>query len=131
VADDTRRDCIVDVCRTSSTRKKLLTWRVRQHHHPAVRGGTRAAIGLVAAFTLGVIDGRWRSTTHQAEQGAFGANLDSLADMVSTSRARYDHVVMQPFVAYLRGVLSPLRRALRLNYSNVHGLDESGMQTPH
>ncbi|MGH9209026.1 MAG: CDP-alcohol phosphatidyltransferase family protein, partial [Acidimicrobiales bacterium] len=56
----------------------------------AVRGAhAGAAISLVGAFVLDVVDGpvAKRTPGRTAEQGAFGANLDSLVDMVSAGAA--------------------------------------------
>ncbi len=87
-----------------------------------------AAISLVAAFVLDVVDGpvAKRTPGRTAEQGAFGANLDSLADMVSAGAAlgvvilSYGHFR----VTYLPvAVLLAVATALRLSYFNVFGLD--------
>jgi phosphatidylserine synthase len=95
----------------------------------AVRGAHGgAAISLVGAFVLDVIDGpvAKRTPGRTDEQGAFGANLDSLADMVSAGAAlgvvilSYGHFR----VAYApAAVLLAAATALRLSYFNVHGLD--------
>ena len=56
----------------------------------SVRGAhAGAAISLVCAFLFDVVDGpvAKRTPGRTGEQGAFGANLDSLADMVSTGAA--------------------------------------------
>ncbi|MET0629002.1 MAG: CDP-alcohol phosphatidyltransferase family protein [Acidimicrobiia bacterium] len=96
----------------------------------AVRGEyAGAAISLVVAFALDVIDGpvAKRTRGRTVEQGAFGANLDSLADMVSAGVA-LGVVVMsygQFRAAYVPvAVLLAAATALRLSYFNVHGLDE-------
>lgn len=95
----------------------------------AVRGAhAGAAISLVGAFVLDVVDGpvAKRTPGRTDEQGAFGANLDSLADMVSAGAAlgvvilSYGHFR----VAYVpAAVLLAAATALRLSYFNVHGLD--------
>jgi CDP-diacylglycerol---serine O-phosphatidyltransferase len=87
-----------------------------------------AAISLVGAFVFDMIDGpvAKRMKRRTGEQGAFGANLDSLADMVSAGVAlgvvilsygnfRAEYV---PVAAVLAAAT-----ALRLSYFNVHGLD--------
>jgi CDP-diacylglycerol--serine O-phosphatidyltransferase len=95
----------------------------------AVRGAhAGAAISLVGAFVLDVVDGpvakRTRGRTR--EQGAFGANLDSLADMASAGVAL--GVVILSY-GHFRGeyvpvaVLLAVATAMRLSYFNVHGLD--------
>ncbi len=87
-----------------------------------------AAISLVVAFVADVVDGpvAKRTPGRTGEQGAFGANLDSLADMVSAGAAlgvvilSYGHFRM----AYLPvAVLLAAATAMRLSYFNVHGLD--------
>ena len=87
-----------------------------------------AAISLVAAFVLDLIDGpvAKRTPGRTGEQSAFGANLDSLADMVSAGAAlgvvilSYGHFR----VAYMpAAVLLAAATAMRLSYFNVHGLD--------
>jgi CDP-diacylglycerol--serine O-phosphatidyltransferase len=94
-----------------------------------------AAVALVGAFVFDVIDGpvAKRTPGRTGEQGAFGANLDSLADMVSAGAAlgvvilSYGHfrVAYVP-VAMLLGATT----AMRLSYFNVHGLDaDSGTYT--
>jgi phosphatidylserine synthase len=102
----------------------------------AVRGEyAGAAISLVAAFALDVIDGpvAKRTRGRTIEQGAFGANLDSLADMVSAGVALGVIVLSygQFRAAYVpAAVLLAAATALRLSYFNVHGLDEeSGTYT--
>jgi len=87
-----------------------------------------AAISLVGAFVFDVIDGpvAKRTPGRSREQGAFGANLDSLADMVSAGAAlgvvilSYGHfrLVYVPVA-----VLLAVATAMRLSYFNVHGLD--------
>jgi phosphatidylserine synthase len=94
-----------------------------------VRGAyAEAAISLVGAFVFDVVDGPVAKRTRRrtGEQGAFGANLDSLADMVSAGVAlgvvilSYGHFR----VAYVPvAVLLAAATALRLSYFNVHGLD--------
>ena len=97
----------------------------------AVRGEfAGAAIGLVGAFVFDVIDGpvAKRTSGRTTEQGAFGANLDSLADMVSAGVAL--GVVVLAYGQF-RLIYVPVAvalaaaAALRLSYFNVHGLDES------
>jgi phosphatidylserine synthase len=95
----------------------------------AVRGEyAGAAISLVGAFVLDVVDGpvAKRTPGRTDEQGAFGANLDSLADMASAGVAL--GVVILSYgdfrVAYVpAAVLLAAATALRLSYFNVHGLD--------
>lgn len=94
-----------------------------------------AAIALVAAFVFDVIDGpvAARAKNRDADQSAFGANLDSLADMVSAGVAT--GVVILAYgefgVVYLPvAVVLAAAAALRLSYFNVHGLDaDSGTYT--
>ncbi len=94
-----------------------------------------AAIALVAAFVFDVVDGpvAARAKGRDRDQSAFGANLDSLADMVSAGVAlgvvvlSYGHfrVAYLPFAVALAAAA-----ALRLSYFNVHGLDpDSGTYT--
>lgn len=93
------------------------------------------AIALVAAFVFDVVDGpvAARAKGRDRDQSAFGANLDSLADMVSAGVAlgvvvlSYGHFR----VAYLPfAVVIAAATALRLSYFNVHGLDpDSGTYT--
>ena len=87
-----------------------------------------AAISLVGAFVLDVVDGPVANRTPRrtSEHGAFGANLDSLADMVSAGVAlgvvilSYGHFR----VAYVpAAVVLAAATAMRLSYFNVHGLD--------
>ena len=82
----------------------------------------------MGAFVLDVIDGpvAKRTTGRTSEQGAFGANLDSLADMTSAGVAlgvvilSYGHFG----IAYAPvAVLLAAATAMRLSYFNVHGLD--------
>ncbi len=89
-----------------------------------------AAIGLVLAFIFDVIDGpvakRLRGRT--AYDRAFGANLDSLADMVAAGVAL--GVVLLAYgefgAAYVPGAIAlTAATAMRLSYFNVHGLDET------
>ncbi|MDX2381294.1 MAG: CDP-alcohol phosphatidyltransferase family protein [Acidimicrobiia bacterium] len=94
-----------------------------------------AAIALVAAFVFDVVDGpvAARAKGRDRDQSAFGANLDSLADMVSAGVAlgvvvlAYGHLQ----VAYLPVAIAiGAAAALRLSYFNVHGLDpDSGSYT--
>jgi CDP-diacylglycerol--serine O-phosphatidyltransferase len=94
-----------------------------------VRGAhAGAAISLVGAFVLDVVDGpvAKRTPRRTGEQGAFGANLDSLADMVSAGAAL--GVVILSYgdfrVAYVPvAVVLAVATAMRLSYFNVHGLD--------
>lgn len=87
-----------------------------------------AAISLVGAFVFDVVDGPVANRTpgRTDEQGAFGANLDSLADMASAGTAlgvvilSYGHFRL----AYVPvAILLVAATALRLSYFNVHGLD--------
>jgi Phosphatidylserine synthase len=95
----------------------------------AVRGTPAgAAIALVGAFIFDVVDGpvAKRTPRRTAEQGAFGANLDSLADMASAGAAL--GVVIMSYghfrAAYVPvAVLLAAATAMRLSYFNVHGLD--------
>ena len=87
-----------------------------------------AAIALVGAFVFDVIDGpvAKRTPGRTGEQGAFGANLDSLADMVSAGVAL--GIVILSYggfrIAYVPVVaLLAAATAMRLSYFNVHGLD--------
>ena len=89
-----------------------------------------AAIGLVLAFVFDVIDGPVAKRLHgrTADDRAFGANLDSLADMVAAGVAL--GVVLLSYgqfdAAYLPGALAlSVAAAMRLSYFNVHGLDEA------
>lgn len=87
-----------------------------------------AAISLVGAFVLDVIDGpvAKRTPGRTDEEGAFGANLDSLADMVSAGVAlgvvilSYGHFRAASVAV---AVLLAVATAMRLSYFNVHGLD--------
>jgi CDP-diacylglycerol--serine O-phosphatidyltransferase len=87
-----------------------------------------AAIALVGAFVFDVIDGpvAKRTPGRTDEQGAFGANLDSLADMVSAGVAL--GIVILSYgdfrISYVPVVvLLAAATAMRLSYFNVHGLD--------
>ena len=89
-----------------------------------------AAIGLVLAFLFDVIDGpvAKRLSGRTADDRAFGANLDSLADMVAAGVAL--GVVLLAYgelgAAYVPGALAlTTAAAMRLSYFNVHGLDEA------
>jgi len=94
-----------------------------------VRGAhAGAALSLVGAFVFDVVDGpvAKRTSGRTGEQGAFGASLDSLADMVSAGAAlgivilSYGHFR----VAYVPvAMLLAVATAMRLGYFNVHGLD--------
>ena len=94
-----------------------------------------AAIALVAAFVFDVVDGpvAARAKGRDRDQSAFGANLDSLADMVSAGVAL--GVVIMSYghfrVAYVPvAIVIAAATALRLSYFNVHGLDpDSGTYT--
>ncbi len=69
-----------------------------------------------------------RTPGRTAEQGAFGANLDSLADMVSAGAALGVVIVSygQFRMAFVPvAVLLAMTTALRLSYFNVHGLDSA------
>ena len=89
-----------------------------------------AAIGLVLAFFFDVIDGPVAKRLHgrSSDDRAFGANLDSLADMVAAGVAL--GVVLLSYgdfgAAYVPGALAlTFAAAMRLSYFNVHGLDKS------
>lgn len=93
-----------------------------------------AAISLVGAVVLDLVDGpvAKRTPGRTGEQRAFGANLDSLADMVSAGTAlgvvilSYGHFRF----AYMPvAALFAVATALRLSYFNVHGLGASGTFT--
>ena len=100
-----------------------------------------AAIFLAGAVVFDLVDGAVAKRTpgRTGEQRAFGANLDSLADMVSAGTA-VGVVILSygdfraaylPVAALLAGAA-----ALRLSYFNVHGLDASsgaftGLPTGH
>ncbi len=86
-----------------------------------------AAISLVGAFVADVVDGpvAKRTPGRTAERCGFGANLDSLADMVSAGAAlgvvvlSYGHF-RATYVAV--AVVLATATAMRLSYFNVHGL---------
>ena len=89
-----------------------------------------AAIGLLLAFFFDVIDGPVAKRLHgrTAYDGAFGANLDSLADMVAAGVAL--GVLLLSYgefgIAYVPGALAlTVAASMRLSYFNVHGLDET------
>ncbi len=94
-----------------------------------------AAIALVAAFVFDVVDGpvAARATNRDHHQSAFGANLDSLADMVSAGVALGVVILSYGdfrFVYWPFAVAIAMAAALRLSYFNVHGLDsDSGTYT--
>ncbi len=96
----------------------------------AVRGDfALAAIGLVLAFFFDGIDGpvAKRLSGRTADDRAFGANLDSLADMAGAGVTLA--VVLLAYggfgAAYVPGAFALVgAAALRLSYFNVHGLDE-------
>jgi CDP-diacylglycerol--serine O-phosphatidyltransferase len=85
----------------------------------------------VGGVVLDLVDGpvARRTPGRTGEQRAFGANLDSLADMVSAGTAlgvvifSYGHFrfVYMPVAALLA-----VATALRISYFNVHGLGASG-----
>ncbi len=88
-----------------------------------------AAIALVAAFVFDVVDGpvAARAKGRGPDQSAFGANLDSLADMVSAGVAL--GVVILAYGEFRLGylpfaIVMGAAAALRLSYFNVHGLDD-------
>lgn len=91
-----------------------------------------AAISLIGAVVFDIIDGpvAKRTPGRTAAQGAFGASLDSLADMASAGVAL--GVVILSYgqfrVGYvLVAVLIAAATALRLSYFNVFGLgDDTG-----
>ncbi len=87
-----------------------------------------AAIGLVLAFFLDGIDGPVAKRLHgrTADDRAFGANLDSLVDMVGAGVALA--VVLLAYgefaAAFVPGAFALVgAAAMRLSYFNVHGLD--------
>lgn len=87
-----------------------------------------AAIALVAEFVFNVVDGpvAARATGRDADQSAFGADLDSLADMVSAGVAL--GVVVLSYgdfrMVYLPvAVVIAAAAARRLSYFNDHPLD--------
>lgn len=89
-----------------------------------------AAIALVFAFFFDVIDGpvAKRLNGRTADDRAFGAQLDSLADIVSAGVAL--GVLLLAYgefeAAYVPGAFLLVGAvALRLAYFNVHGLDEA------
>lgn len=89
-----------------------------------------AAISLVLAFVFDVIDGPVAKRLHgrTADDRAFGANLDSLADMAAAGVAL--GVVLLAYGefggAYVPGAVAlSVAAAMRLSYFNVHGLDEA------
>jgi len=89
-----------------------------------------AAIGLVLAFFFDVVDGPVAKRLHGRtdDDRAFGANLDSLADIVSAGVAL--GVVLLAYgnfeAAFVPGAFLLVgAAALRLAYFNVHGLDEA------
>ena len=91
-----------------------------------------AAISLVLAFFFDVIDGPVAKRLHgrTADDRAFGADLDSLADMVAAGVAL--GVVLLSYgefgAAYVPGALAlSVAAAMRLSYFNVHGLDEASV----
>jgi len=88
-----------------------------------------AAVCLVAAFIFDSIDGpvAERLTGRSANDRAIGANLDSLADVISAGVAlSVVFLAYEDFgAAYVPGALVLVAAAtLRLAYFNVHGLDE-------
>jgi archaetidylserine synthase len=97
----------------------------------AVRGEyPAAAISLIAAIIFDIVDGQVAKRTpgRTAAQGAFGANLDSMADMACAGAAL--GVVVFAYgqfqAAYVAvAVLLSAATALRLSYFNVFGLDAS------
>jgi CDP-diacylglycerol--serine O-phosphatidyltransferase len=93
-----------------------------------------AAISLVLAFLFDVIDGPVAKRLHgrTAADRAFGANLDSLADMVGAGVAL--GVVLLSYgelgAAYVPGAVAlSVAAAMRLSYFNVHGLEASASYT--
>jgi phosphatidylserine synthase len=87
-----------------------------------------AGICLVMAFVFDVIDGPVAHRAHNRtdDDRAFGANLDSLADMVAAGVAL--GLVLLSYgefgAAYVPGALAlSIAAAMRLSYFNVHGLD--------
>lgn len=96
----------------------------------AVKGNfAAAAIGLVLAFFFDGIDGpaAKRLSSRTADDRAFGANLDSLVDMVGAGVTLA--VVLLAYgeftAAYIPGAFALVgAAALRLSYFNVRGLDK-------
>ncbi len=93
-----------------------------------------AAVALVAAFIFDVVDGpvAKRLRGRNADDRAIGANLDSLADVVSAGVAL--SVVFLAYAdfeaAFVPGALMLIGAAtLRLAYFNVHGLAEETSTT--
>ncbi|MFV1991882.1 MAG: phosphatidylcholine/phosphatidylserine synthase [Acidimicrobiales bacterium] len=89
-----------------------------------------AAVALVAAFIFDVVDGPVAKRLHgrSADDRAIGANLDSLADVVSGGVAL--SVLFLAYAdfeaAFVPGALILIGAAtLRLAYFNVHGLAET------
>jgi phosphatidylserine synthase len=93
-----------------------------------VRGNfAAAAIGLVLAFFFDGIDGpvSKRVSGRTADDHAFGANLDSLVDMVGSGVTLA--VILLAYggfgVVYIPGAFALVgAAALRLSYFNIHGL---------
>ena len=88
-----------------------------------------AAIGLVLAFFFDGIDGpvAKRLSGRTADDRAFGANLDSLVDMVGSGGTLA--VMLLAYggfgAAYIPGAFALVgAAAFRLSYFNVHGLDK-------
>lgn len=88
-----------------------------------------AAISLIGAVIFDIVDGpvAKRTPGRTSAQGAFGANLDSLADMASAGAAI--GVVILAYGHFRAGyvvvaVLLAAATAMRLSYFNVFGLDE-------
>jgi CDP-diacylglycerol--serine O-phosphatidyltransferase len=96
----------------------------------AVRGELAAAgIGLVLAFFFDGIDGpvSKRLSGRTADDRAFGASFDSLADMASAgvTLAVVLLAVGEFEAAYVPGAFAVVGATiLRLSYFNVHGLDK-------
>ncbi len=89
-----------------------------------------AGVGLVLAFVFDVLDGPVAKRAHGRtdDDRAFGANLDSLVDMVAAGVAL--GVVLLSYgefsTVYAPGALAlGIAGAMRLSYFNVHGLDET------
>lgn len=94
----------------------------------AVRGEyAGVGIALVGAFLFDLVDGpvAKRTSGRTSDQGAFGANLDSLADMVAAGVAlgvvvcAYGHFGIASLAV---AVLLAAATAMRLSYFNVHGI---------
>lgn len=93
-----------------------------------------AAISLVAAFLFDLVDGpvAKRTPGRTVLHGEFGANLDSLADMLAAGAALGVVVLVYGHfgVGYvLVAVLLATAAAMRLSYFNVYGVGTSAGYT--